>query len=104
MIRLIAFTALLSASAVAHAGFVTGAIVGYVAGSSTKSTAQGQIIMSDQHSVIACQTTDGIKCSRFPSPDISANQFAGSAGYKVIYKKGISFNSDQQYIIMEVGR
>ncbi len=94
----------------AHAGFVTGVIVGSaMSGSSTVSNAATESITSP-HDTIICRTyADGPICiCNIPQKEtryLTPAQYAAAAGYKVLFKQSaiIGGNGDV-YIIMEVGK
>jgi hypothetical protein len=114
----------------AHAGFLTGAVVGYAVGSSNqKSDSPGVMISSDKHDVIACRQTsdqgfpDGCepdKACTVPNPKknlgwwddknivswcpTTVEEFVKLQGYTKIYKRGVQFIDNRQYIILEVGK
>lgn len=98
----------------AHAGFLTGMIVGS-AMSSHPNEASSTVISSDKegHDVITCYTSSVVnntKCYNVwrrdqGNVDMTPAQFAKFVGYNVLYKVGFVSNPrGTDLIIMEVGR
>jgi hypothetical protein len=115
----------------AHAGFLTGAVVGYVVGSDGKREAQpNTTISSKEHDVIVCEKVsisnypDGCEPHQLcevPNPDYgkwfggnnttiqtwcptSVDAFIHQQGYTKLFKRGVQFIDRHEYIIMEVGK
>jgi hypothetical protein len=108
ILKLIAIMLNLVIINLAHAGFVTGVVVGSVLSSSNKSDTEQLIITSDKYDVITCCRHDevGMKCSISNyQPSITTTQFANQNGYKTVYKISYLSRSEKcDIIIMEVGK
>lgn len=98
----------------AHAGFLTGMVVGSMM-SSHPNEAPSTVISSDKegHDVITCPTSSVVnntKCYNVwrngeGNIDMTPAQFAKFVGYNVLYKVGFVSNPrGADLIIMEVGR
>jgi hypothetical protein len=108
----ILFASLLLLATNAHAGFITGMVVGSVLTSSggTKVNAPSTVLVAD-HDVIICQKTlraqlcgnvYDSKTDRFV--DVTPALFAGMQGYKTLHKVGAVITERNDYIIMEVSK
>lgn len=88
-------------------GVVTGLVAGAVVASavSTGSVSGGAIMSAVGHDIITCRAGyQSEKCQNGTGQDITAEQYAGNAGYTTLYKRGVLFIDKDKYIVMEVGR
>jgi hypothetical protein len=111
---------LLLTSATAHAGFLTGAVVGYAVGSDGKTPppAASTTIVSDHDTIICKKYEDTQYCvvrtphsSSFQCPYgyssqqcLTPEQYAGDYGFKTLYKRGVQIIDNELYILMEVSK
>lgn len=111
MNKLIAALLLLTATQ-AHAGFITGMVVGSALTSSggSKVNAPSTVLVAD-HDVIICQKTRQAQlCGGVYNPktgrliDVTPALFAGMHGYKTLHKVGAVITQHYDYIIMEVSK
>lgn len=67
----------------------------------TSGTVSGAIMSSVGHDIIVCEAAskNSNDCMYGKSP----YQFAGEAGYKYVYKRGVLFIDKDKYFVMEVG-
>lgn len=109
------FTALVIAAFAfnAHAGFLTGVVVGHMATSKkTVNYEQGTVLQSDVpgHDVLTCRkdSTDPRYCRTFYVGNdlkvLTPAQYAYFMGYKTIHKVGAVLQDGYEYYIMEVSK
>lgn len=115
---------LLCVAFTAHAGFLTGAVVGYAVGSSSTDNhppPSTLVISSDTHDVVTCKEVDNQKClvqSDIRNPTkcevrpwgfgkiliCTPAQYAGLVGYTKLHKVATSFVNNEPWIVMEVSK
>lgn len=97
----------------AHAGFVSGVVVGAMVASPQHGESPATAFISDTngHDIIACKTppNDTFVCliqdENWTSHRLTPAQFAKHVGYNILYKVGyVSTTRGPDLIIMEVGK
>jgi hypothetical protein len=99
----------------AHAGFVTGVIVGSaMSDKGKKPPGDSMVVASDTHDVLVCvrkRDSPGL-CNDVCFWDeakrinrcLTPAEYAGRAGYKTLHRVGAAFHDGTSYITMEVSR
>lgn len=116
MLRTLLFAALLTVCVGAHAGFLTGFVVGRVTapdGSSSSTTGPATLVTSDHDTIVCINLYRDGNYTNLCRGDLAKsewtaftpNQFAGRLGYKTLYKTAVLVVADGTVlIVMEVSK
>lgn len=118
-IRCAVASALCSMVGAAHAGFITGAVVGHMMTSSGSTPVEQPMhVASDKHDVIMCKKVEDQQLCKAPlylkkttdgqaewSREVTPEQYAGNNGYRTIHRISVGVSPGRvDYIFMEVSR